>query len=175
VGNVEDPLNRVFVIASLRRLRRIVAPALLALYGLPAAAAMVADAVHAAQHVGAAAVAGHRRAVALGLVHTSLHATRDASSETTAADVDGPGVGGIVHTHGGTTHAHDARVAALLQATDAGSSESVDAPPPSVAPHVRAVRVAMSEPPTTDGSTLDLHLDAGVPPAFAPATPPPRA
>lgn len=161
------------MIPSLRRLRRILAPALLACYGLPGAVAFVADAVHAAQHVGAAAVAGHRRAVALGLVHTPAEVR--AQDPVGATDGKGPGVVGFVHTHGGTTHAHGNRVAALLQATDSESSAPTPAPPPSVAPHVAAIRATPVARPLVPVPNLDRPLDAGLPPAFAPATPPPRA
>jgi hypothetical protein len=156
------------LIASTRTVRRVLAPVLLALYGLPSGVAVASDVAHAAQHV-AEAMREHRQtAASLGLTHGQpVGDVRDGDSRR-------EGQTPFVHTHGGSTHSHDGRAAGLLFAADSGmqSSSDVITPTPSVGPHVIPVRSAGSladalrELPRAGGfqAATSVALDLTVPP-----------
>ena len=91
-----------------RKVHHALVPVALFAYSLPLVVGLLADIGHGAGHLGEIVREQRARAVSAGLSHTSFDATSRAESRP------------VVHTHGGSTHAHTRWLGALLRATDDG-------------------------------------------------------
>jgi hypothetical protein len=94
------------LVALRRKVHRALVPVALLAYSLPLVVGLLTDIGHGARHLGETMREQKERAVSTGLVHASFGATSEAES------------GPVLHTHGGSTHAHSSWLGALLRATD---------------------------------------------------------
>ena len=154
---------------SVPRLRSAAAFLVLAVYAIPPGVGVLSGVGHGLSHLVAEAQQQRRAAATLGLGHGAPAAVSAGLPETVTR--------GVVHTHGGVTHAHSGSVETLLRAAGTTDGHMTAAPVAPAGPtlHV-ATRLAfhLSGAETADELRCMATPAAGCQ-AGAPDLPPPRA
>ncbi len=157
-------------------LRTIAGILAVAVYALPSTVGVLSVLGHSASHVVDEAVEQRRIAASLGLTHDAgATPTARATSRSERLIITDPV--GVVHTHGGTTHAHGGVVGDLLTAAGTAEGQMSAAPiaPPNFGVHVPAPLPPGVTPFVASATAIRTEGTAPEPAHRAPQHRPPRA
>ena len=162
-----------------RRIRALPIALAVAVYALPACLGMLSALSHGASHLIAEAAEQRRLMASTGLNHSAPEPGARTALQTALRDADANESavprGAVVHTHGGSTHAHGGVVGTLLTGTSADDGQITAAPVvPTVAVHLPAphAATAVSSAPAQSIAAGAFVTEDG--PRFAPQPQPPR-
>lgn len=162
-----------------RSIRAFASVLAVAAYALPATIGMVSALGHTASHLVDEAKEQHRVATSLGLTHgnTSEAAWTGARERGFLASAAAVATDAVVHTHGGSTHAHGGAVGDLMSASNSvdGQMSANQAAPTTLATHMPPPDAPVVLAMVTSEDTESFDIAAPASPDLSGLLQPPRA